>query len=337
MKILGIETSCDETAVSLIDFKGSKIKILCNLVSSQIEIHQEYGGIVPEVAARKHTETIMPLLDKALGKTKPDLIAVTQGPGLITSLQVGLQTAKTLAYSWQIPLLPVNHLEAHLWSWLLNQEKMVKYQLPAIGLIVSGGHTELILIKGIGKYKLVGQTRDDAAGEAFDKVAKLMDLGYPGGPIISHLSQKGDSDKIKFPRPMIDSSDLDFSFSGLKTAVKYFLKEIVPTGNLSVQMTKDIAASFQKAAIEVLVNKTFKAAEKFKVKAIFLGGGVSANDQLIKALREKNQDFNLDLYLPDKKYTGDNGAMIALVGYLKNKEAKKKNWQKLTADPNLNF
>jgi len=354
MKILGIETSCDETAVSLLQVTRDKIQVTSNVVLSQIEIHKKYGGIVPEVAARKHVESIIPIIEEALNddsisKTKdlrPDLIAVTYGPGLITSLQVGIQTAKTLSYIWDVPLVGVNHLEAHLWSFLLNKEQRTKIEdlkFPAVGLVISGGHTEMILVKGIGsprfgeagKYKLIGRTRDDAVGEAFDKVAKMLNLGYPGGPIISHYAKSGNPKKIDFPRPMIDSKDFDFSFSGIKTSVKYFLKELISTGSLSSHLTKDICASFQQAVIDVLVEKTVRAAKEFKVKSIILGGGVSANEELIKELGTRCKEQGLNFYYPYLEHTGDNAAMIALTGYFNIKKSSKKCWQKLTADANL--
>ncbi|MCX6786199.1 MAG: tRNA (adenosine(37)-N6)-threonylcarbamoyltransferase complex transferase subunit TsaD [Candidatus Komeilibacteria bacterium] len=348
MKILGIETSCDETAASLLEVKNGGFNLLSNVVLSQTEIHKKYGGIVPEVAARAHLEAINFVIAEALGKTiKPDLIAVTKGPGLITSLAVGVQTAKTLSYIWQAPLIGVNHLAGHLWSFLLNRNSQFEIlnSLPAVALIVSGGHTELVLVKGIGKYKLIGQTLDDAAGEAFDKVAKMLGLGYPGGPIVSHFTLKGNKDKIKFPRPMLASADFDFSFSGLKTSVKYFIRDLLPKGNLSQQMICDICASFQAAVIEVLAAKTVWAAEKYKVKSIILGGGVSANEELAQRLRFKAQNLNINCLVPEKWLTGDNAAMIALAGYFNLpsprlrqtglKKSSKSNWKKLNAEANL--
>ena len=226
MRILGIETSCDETAVSLIRVNKRGIEIEKNIVSSQVDVHAKYGGVVPEVAARMHVEVIIPLLQEAMGRKFKaediDVIAVTRGPGLITSLLVGIETAKTLSYVWGKPIIPVNHLEGHLYSsWLENDELKIDRQdiFPAIALLVSGGHTELVLIKDYNKYKLIGSTRDDAAGEAFDKVAKMLKLGYPGGPIISERAAEGYKKEIDLPRPMINSKDFDFSFSGLKTAV----------------------------------------------------------------------------------------------------------------------
>jgi N6-L-threonylcarbamoyladenine synthase len=362
MKILGIETSCDETAASLLQVPRynqqdtnksqiSKLKhqILSNVVASQVEIHQKYGGIVPEVAARKHVEAIIPVIQEALGSDgkKPDLIAVTYGPGLITALQVGVQVAKTLSYVWKVPLVGVNHLEAHLWSHLLpisNSQFLISkkfsinnFQLPAIGLIISGGHTEMVLVNGIGKYKLIGRTRDDSAGEAFDKVAKLMGLDYPGGPIISHFAKEGDPKKINFPRPMLESNDFDFSFSGIKTAVKYYINGLVPKNHLSQNMINDICASFQAAVIEVLSVKAVKAAQKYKVKSIILGGGVSANEELVRVLGARCQGLGIDFYYPEKIFTQDNAAMIALAGYFNIKKASRNNWRSLQAEPNLSI
>lgn len=347
MYILGIESSCDETAAALLEVNNNRFKLLNNVVFSQIEIHKKYGGVVPEVAARAHVEAIIPVINQALGKTKlaaiptlrrDDLIAVTKGPGLITSLAVGVQAAKTLSYALNIPLIGVNHLEGHLWSFLLNKEKkffLSQIELPAVALIVSGGHTELILVKGIRKYKLIGQTLDDAAGEAFDKVAKMMELGYPGGPIIAHFAKTGDKDRINFPRPMLKSKDFDFSFSGLKTSVKYHLRDMASTGAFSQAFIKDVCASFQSAVIDVLVEKTLRAAEQFKAKSVILGGGVSANEELIKNLELEIKKQNLDFYYPERWLTGDNAAMIALAGYFNKSKSSKNAWKTMQAEANL--
>ena len=342
MKILGLESSCDETAAAFLKIRNTKYEIRNNVVWSQVKIHKKYGGVVPEVAARQHVEAIIPVIESALSGMKPDLIAVTQGPGLMTSLAVGVQTAKTLAYSWRIPLVGVNHLEGHLWSFLLNHELRIKnnvsrLKFPAMALIVSGGHTELILVRDIGKYKLIGQTRDDAVGEAFDKVAKMLDLGYPGGPIVAHFAKIGNPDRIHFPRPMLETDDFDFSFSGLKTSVKYHLEQMLPTGNLSSAFVSDVCASFQAAVIEVLTTKTIRAADKFKAQSIILGGGVSANEKLTKNLKLKTENIGLDFYYPEKWLTGDNAAMIALAGYFSKQKAGNKIWQKLKVQSNLNI
>ncbi|MFH1193594.1 MAG: tRNA (adenosine(37)-N6)-threonylcarbamoyltransferase complex transferase subunit TsaD [bacterium] len=378
MLILGIETSCDETAASVLEASHGKIKILSSVVASQINIHKKYGGVVPEVAARMHTEVIFDVIAEALKqknkktkkrknkKTKErksilediDLIAATYGPGLVTSLRVGVLATETLANLANIPFAGVNHIEAHLLSPFLTphltsprvrrEERIV---FPALGLVVSGGHTELILMKDFGKYRLVGSTRDDAVGEAFDKVAKILGLGYPGGPAIaaaakyfSHCERPAGARqsrdcfvgvpsrndiKIKLPRPMLDSGDFDFSFSGLKTAVLYLTKKMTPAE--LKKNTPAIAAEFQQAAIDVLVYKTKKAAEKYKVKSILVGGGVSANHELRNALAK----LKFSVFLPEMKFTGDNAAMIAFAGYKKYQREKKNEIFKITAEANL--
>ena len=323
MKILAIESSCDETALTLLQASKGSLNLLKDQVYSQVKIHSKYGGVVPEVAARKHLETIIPLLDSSLGKNKLkgiDYIAVTAGPGLVTSLLLGLSVAKTLAYTNKLPLLAINHLEGHIYSnWLSNKElvKNEKKYLPSLILIVSGGHTELILMKGHGKYQLIGQTLDDAVGEAFDKVAKLLDLGYPGGPIVSQLAKQGNAQAYDFPRPMISSQNYNFSLAGLKTAVLYTLQKKKKVKKKDVV---DICASFQQAVIDTLVAKTKKAAQEYKVKSIMIAGGVSANKALIKTFK----NINLPFFYPKLKYTGDNAAMIATAAYyqIQSKQAK---------------
>lgn len=343
MKILGIESSCDETASSLLEIKGKNIKVLSNVISSQIKIHKKYGGVVPEVAARKHTEVIFDVIKKALLKNKKlkphlttywkgrglediDLIAVTSGPGLATSLRVGVLVAQSIASLAKIALVGVNHIEAHLLSGFLNN-KNIKF--PAIGLIVSGGHTELILIKDFGKYKLIGETRDDAVGEAFDKVAKMLGLGYPGGPEVSAQAEKVSKSNIVLPRPMLNTKDFDFSFSGLKTAVLYIVKKM--DKKQIKKMTPQICYEFQEAVIDVLIKKTKLASEKYKVKSIIVGGGVSANKKLRKAL----EGLDYQVYLPSLEYTGDNASMIAFAGYKKWQRTKKNEVLKIKADANL--
>jgi len=329
MRILGIESSCDETAAALINISGSlvsgfKIKIESQAVWSQIAVHKQYGGVVPEVAAREHLKAVLPVVKKVLGKSKTvDLIAVTHGPGLLPALAVGFNTAQAISYVLNKPLVGVNHLEGHLWSFLLNTEKKTKPLLPAVGLIVSGGHTELVLVKGIGKYELLGQTRDDAVGEAFDKVAKMLGLGYPGGPLISNLAKNvKNGEEITFPQPMLNSGDLDFSFSGLKTAVKYYLQEnFKEIAKCSKKDKARIAAGFQKAVIEILTAKTITAVKKTKAKAVYLGGGVSANFALGEWLA-KNLPIEVKLFKPEPKFTSDNAVMIALAGYFNQKTAK---------------
>jgi tRNA N6-adenosine threonylcarbamoyltransferase len=347
MRILGIETSCDETAISLINVNKSGIDIERNIVSSQVDIHAKYGGIVPEIAARMHAEVMTPLLQETMGRKFKaediDAIAVTQGPGLITSLLVGIETAKTLSCVWKKPIISVNHLEGHLYSsWLDSDELKIDSQdiFPTIVLLVSGGHTELVLMTGYGKYKLIGATRDDAAGEAFDKVAKLLKLGYPGGPIISERAAEGNPKEIDLPRPMLYSKNFDFSFSGLKTAVRYH----VHGKKLNERSKNNIASSFQEAAVDVLVQKTMRAVEQYKAKSIIIGGGVSANKMLRKELLIAADRAGVEFYCPKMKYAGDNASMIALAGYYQWKGMSKekqrsalKTWEKLEPISDLNL
>jgi len=374
MIILAIETSCDETAASVINFteKPFKIEILSNVVSSQIQIHRAFGGIVPEVAARAHLEKILPVLKNALiinnrplTKKDVDLIVVTNGPGLITSLLVGVEVAKTLAYVWQKPLMPINHLEGHIYACFASEIPNSKFQIPnlfpAVCLIVSGGHTELVLMKDHGRYEKIGQTRDDAAGECFDKTAKLLNLGYPGGPVIaqraaqSHL--KPEILNIKLPRPMINSNDFDFSFSGLKTAVLYLVKNkknILNKRDLKKlpqrvrsqkqQFINAVCAEVQQAAVDVLVAKTIKVAREFKARSVILCGGVAANSALRQQLETKvnNLIAKPQFLVPPKNLCTDNAAMIGLAGYFRYKKLQKKQiknlyntWQTIKVDPNL--
>ncbi len=343
MRILAIESSCDETAIALLEAKGQSLNLLKNQVYSQISIHKKYGGVVPEVAARKHLETIIPLLGSILGKDKLkniDYLAVTAGPGLVTSLLLGLTAAKTLAYANKLPLVAVNHLEGHVYSnWLTSSDlvKNPKKFLPALVLIVSGGHTELVLMKGHGQYQSIGRTLDDAAGEAYDKVAKLLSLGYPGGPIVSKWADKGNTKAYDFPKPMLTSPNFDFSFSGLKTAVLYTLEK---KKNINKKDIADICASFQAAVVEVLTTKAMIAAKKYQVKSIMLAGGVAANKALQQSLLQKSKSQNLPFFYPAANYTGDNAAMIAVAAYY-NVVAKSgriiKNKDILTLEPEANW
>jgi len=333
MIILGIESSCDETAAALVKYQGGKFKILSNIVSSQIEIHKKYGGVVPEIAARNHILNIIPVIDQTLteAKIKPgqiDKIAVTTGPGLITSLLVGVETAKTLAYVWKKPIISVNHLKAHLYANWLNKQPI---KFPAIALIVSGGHTELILLrKRDSRIALskIGQTLDDAAGEAFDKVAQLLNIGYPGGPIISKLALKGSPLAFKFARPMINSNDFNFSFSGLKTSVLYTVQKLK---TINYKLKADICASFQQAAVDVLAAKTFQAAKHYNAKTVMLSGGVAANELLRKTFERSAIGDRLNFLMPSISFCTDNAAMIAAAAYFE----KPTPWQKLGVDPNL--
>ncbi len=319
MRILAIETSCDDTGAAVL-LNGRKI--LSNVVSSQVAVHQKYGGVVPELASRKHIEMIVPIVTEALEKAELTLqevdgIAVTQGPGLVGSLLVGLSFAKSLAFVTGVPWVGVNHIEAHL-SAIFLEEKPPRF--PFIGLVVSGGHTSLFRVEGFGKYHLLGQTRDDAAGEAFDKVAKLLGLGYPGGPIIDELSLTGNSKAIRFPRASLGKDTFDFSFSGVKTAVVNFVKtHPAPARGYQEEMVRDIASSFQEAVVDVLVKKTFQAAKHEGLKRVVLSGGVAANRLLRKRMTEEASEEKLRVYLPSPQFCTDNAAMVGVVGceYLK--------------------
>lgn len=401
MVILGIESSCDETAVSIIEIDGKKnaprIRILANVVSSQVKLHAKFGGVVPNLAKREHQRNFVAVLLAALQEAKlgnskseyrnhtrilnfkfkilnsilerePELlsrmkkivamppqnidaIAVTVGPGLAPALWVGVNFARVLSFLWAKPIIPVNHLEGHIYTNLLqhireetrskkqrtDRRGFVLYPLspilfPALCLIVSGGHTELVLMRRYGEYRILGETLDDAAGEAFDKVSKMMNLGFPGGPIISRLAESGNEKRFLFPRPMLNSPNFNFSFSGLKTAVLYKLRDLK---KINTKTKRDIAASFQAAVIDVLVAKTIRAARQYRAKTVMIGGGVAANKKLRHDL-----GLALSLQVPSAQYfvpnillTGDNALMIALAGYFNRK--KKKAWRSLQALPNL--
>jgi N6-L-threonylcarbamoyladenine synthase len=311
MLILGIETSCDETAAAVV--RDGKT-ICSNVIASQVEFHKKYGGVVPEIASRKHLESIVPVIAEALQKAdvtldRLDGIAVTQGPGLVGSLLVGINIAKAIAYGRKLPLVGINHLEGHICAAALELDD---FPFPAITLVVSGGHTSLYLVKDFGQYQLLGKTRDDAAGEAFDKVAKLLDLGYPGGVVIDRLAQRGCPTSIAFPRPMLNDDSFDFSFSGLKTAVLYYVNSIGAI--LTDDMLCSIAASFQNAVVEILVEKTVRAASWCGVKSVMLAGGVAANSRLRQHLRERASAENLSVFIPSPVLCTDNAAMIAAAG-----------------------
>lgn len=377
MRILSIETSCDETAISILDARGTAKKpsfsILADRVASQIELHRQFGGVFPAMAKREHSRAIVPLFTDALKaaklakpskksilalakekkiakllerepemlagllasiptiqKPKIDLIAVTNGPGLEPALWVGINFAKALAIIWDIPVMPVNHMEGHVVSSILAVQKKVSgtqkiesIAFPAISLLISGGHTELVLVKNWMQYTMLGETQDDAAGEAFDKVARMLSLPYPGGPEISRLAQEGkENPTIKLPRPMIHTPDYDFSFSGLKTAVLYLIRKI---GTLSEQTKKDIALEFETAVADVLVKKTMKAISAHKAKTLLLGGGV-ANNRRIRFILEKKTAENfpdLKLCFPRKDLSTDNALMIGIAGYFRFQKTKK--------------
>jgi N6-L-threonylcarbamoyladenine synthase len=344
MIILSIESSCDETAVAILEIKGQTFKVLANFVASQINIHKKFGGVVPEVAARKHLENMLPILDKALMQAKItpkkiDAIAVVYGPGLITSLIIGVETAKTLAMVWNKPLIPVNHVKAHILANYLKGEqgKLEDIKYPALCLVVSGGHTSLVLLNDPNNFQTIGSTRDDAVGEAFDKAAKLLGLGYPGGPIISKHAENADPEYYKLPRPMMYTKDFDLSFSGLKTAVRNEWEKEKFKDESNV---RKMCAAFQQASIDVLVSKTLKAAEKYQVKSLLLGGGVAANKELRRQLaqRAEAQLPQVKFFQPDLHLTTDNALMVAVAGYFEAKGGLAKfkdNWLKVRVNPNL--
>ncbi|MDH3976413.1 MAG: tRNA (adenosine(37)-N6)-threonylcarbamoyltransferase complex transferase subunit TsaD [Deltaproteobacteria bacterium] len=311
MKILGIESSCDETAASVV---SDGCEILSNIIVSQIKDHALYGGVVPEIASRKHIETIVPVIDAALKEAGLTLdaidgIAVTKGPGLVGSLLIGLSTAKAMAFSRNIPLVGVNHIEGHLMAIMLEK----KVDFPYIGLIVSGGHTSLYLVKAVGVYEVLGRTIDDAAGEALDKVAKVMGLGYPGGVAIDKLSKKGDPRAIAFPRGLLDRDNLDFSFSGMKTAASQFIKK--QPADVLPRIINDLAASFQEAVVDVLTKKSIKAAREHNVKSLVISGGVACNSRLREVMRQECVHMGGTAYFPSPLLCTDNAAMIAALGY----------------------
>lgn len=329
MRILAIETSCDETAAAVIEKNGENFKVLTNVVASQIKLHQKYGGVFPELASRAHAEKIIPVVEEALGNSIPDVMAVTAGPGLIGSLLIGVNFAKTLAYAKNLPIIAVNHLLGHVYS---NWAEKPYPTFPALILIVSGGHTGLYLMKSHREIKALGETLDDSAGEAFDKVAKLLNLGYPGGPAIAKAAVKGNPKAFNFPRSMLDEKNHNFSFSGLKTAVLYESKK---QKNLSAQKIADFSASFQQAAIDILVGKTIQAAYEFKPKSICLCGGVSANKNLREELKKAvtKLPWKTTYHVPPFNLSTDNAAMIGLAAaYHLN---QKTIWSKIHADSNL--
>ncbi len=330
MLVLGIETSCDETSASVVE-NGKKI--LSNIVASQIDIHSKFGGVVPELASRKHIQNIIPVITSALSSANVSLddidgIAVTQGPGLVGSLLIGISTAKALSFAKGLPIVGVNHLEGHIYSNYLEHSDL---KPPFISLVVSGGHTDLIYV-GIGEreYEKLGQTMDDAAGEAFDKVAKLLDLGYPGGPIIDKLSKEGNPKAISFPRPYVWDHSLNFSFSGLKTAVLNYIVNAQKTGQYI--NTADVAASFQASVVDVLTEKAIKAAEIKKTDTITIAGGVAANSGLRERMSERCQESGYKLFYPSLKLCTDNAAMIAGIGYIMLKNSLENNDLELDSD-----
>ncbi len=309
---LGIETSCDETAVSVVE---DGRKVLSSVVASQIPEHQKFGGVVPEVASRQHVETITQVIDQALvqsGKTLEDIqqVAVTYGPGLVGALLVGVAAGKALAYGRGLPLNGVNHIEGHLYANFIQHPAL---EPPLLALIVSGGHTHLVHMTDHGEYEVLGKTKDDAAGEAFDKVARVLGLGYPGGPLIDEAAAKGNPQAIDFPRAIQEEHNWDFSFSGLKSAVLNHVNTEKMKGN--PLQVNDVAASFQQAVVDVLVNKTMDCALAKDIEQVVLSGGVAANSQLRSGLEDACKARGIDFHVPEKSLCTDNGAMIACVGY----------------------
>ncbi|MGE5314441.1 MAG: tRNA (adenosine(37)-N6)-threonylcarbamoyltransferase complex transferase subunit TsaD [Acidobacteriota bacterium] len=317
--ILGIETSCDETSAAVM----ADGVLLSNIISSQL-VHHQYGGVVPELASRAHQRHIIPIVDEALrqaGVERKELsaVAVAIGPGLMGALLVGVNFGKALAYGLGIPFIGVNHMEAHIYSNFIDPPVP---QFPCLNLTVSGGHTQLVLMRDDFTYELIGETRDDAAGEAFDKVAKMMGLGYPGGPRIDALAKQGNPSAIAFPRTMLHDDEFAFSFSGIKTSVLYYLRDhrLQPVNGeciISQPLLSDLCASFQAAVIDVLVQKTINAARKFRVRQIAVGGGVSANSSLRERMRAAAAEARCDVFFPKLEYCTDNAAMTAVVGYRK--------------------
>lgn len=310
MLTLGIETSCDETSAAVVR-EGREI--LSNVILSQA-VHERFGGVIPEVASREHLQSIIPIYEEALSRANVtlddiELVAATQGPGLVGPLLVGLSFAKALAYSHKLPFAPVNHLEGHLAANILEHRDLNRHHLT---LIVSGGHTMLVEVKSFGDYKLLGQTRDDAAGEAFDKVAKLMGLGYPGGAALNRLATQGNANYVKFPRPVLKRG-YQFSYSGLKTAVAVYLEKLDPAEFEAHKA--DIAASFQEAVVDVLVTKTVAAAEERDIRDVTISGGVAANTRLRERLGEELEKSGKRLFYPPLPLCTDNAAMIAAAGY----------------------
>ena len=377
MNILSIETSCDETAVAIVQWQDSHATVLANTVSSQASLHNKWGGVVPDLASREHIKSIVPVIEETLAETKLkpsdiDLIAVTQGPGLMPALLIGVSAAKTLALVWQKPLIGIHHIEGHIYANFLsdNSQQLTDNEaqgeriFPLIALVVSGGHTELVLMQDHFQYEILGETQDDAAGEAFDKVAKMLGLPYPGGPAVSQKAdafrernfqfpisnfQTSSNDKISksrqnlFPRPMIHSDDFHFSFSGLKTAVLYFLKKHPEKMN-DASFIDQVCSEFQEAVVDVLVAKTVKALKLYAPKTLVIAGGVSANTELRNRLRNLvDTEFPETRFLtPQFQYSLDNAAMIGVAagfryGQMSEQERRSLSQTYLTLDPDANL
>ncbi len=391
MNILAIETSCDETAISLFTANETDIgigfNVLSNITHSQVDMHVQYGGVFPQLAKREHQRNLVPILLKTLGlelkegntnsnpeinsilerevelleqfnryilsipKPDIDVICVTSGPGLEPALWVGISFAKALGKLWNIPVVPVNHMEGHILSVLVPENNSGDFSVstelfpfPALALLISGGHTEMVLVRDLGDYEIVGKTRDDAVGEAFDKTARILGLPYPGGPEVSKLALQHDKSmntSIELPRPMIHSKDYDFSFSGLKTAVLYTVRDIklANSDNIPEHLKSEIAYEFQEAAVEVITKKTCNAIRDFGVQTLIVGGGVSANNRIKELLKEKASEIiePNQIHFPARELTGDNALMIGLAGYFKYKKNPDSNYQDFKAEGNLSF
>ena len=351
MKILAIETSCDETGITILEAKGTiknpNFKILANSLASQVNIHREYGGVYPMMAKREHIKNLPILFKRTLQKAKLekskkpfDVITVTSGPGLEPALWTGIVFAKELAKEWNVPLVPVNHMEGHILSVFGKDKgefKIPKIDFPALSLLISGGHTELVLVKDWMNYKVIGETLDDAAGEAFDKVARMLGLPYPGGPEISKLAEIERKNKTEnpfnLPRPMLYSKNFDFSFSGLKTAVLYLIKKIE---SLNQEIKNKIAMEFEDAVTETLIYKTKKVIVKYKIRTLIVAGGVASNKHLRKEIK-KSVDKSITIFFPEKGLSTDNSIMIGIVGYMRylKKKGRFGNGSKIKADGGL--
>jgi N6-L-threonylcarbamoyladenine synthase len=345
MTILGIETSCDETSVAVVGTQGKRVVVKSNVVASSLVMHAKTGGIIPEAAARAQLKFMPPVLAEALERAfgfkekdisvvapPIDAIAVTYGPGLIGSLLVGVECARTLSFVWKKPVIPVNHMMGHIYANFL--ENIAAPEFPLLALVVSGGHTDLIYMKEHGDYRVLGGTRDDACGEAFDKIGRLLGLPYPAGPVIEERARLGDEKRFRFPRPLIGERDYDFSFSGLKTAV---LREVKTIGDkLDGQTVNDIAAGTQAAIVDVLVKKTLRAAKEFGVRSILLSGGVAANQNLRESFKSEieKQKVGAALFVPTKNLCTDNAAMVAAAGYFNYSPIE---WEELSVNPELYY
>ena len=339
MKILAIESTCDETAAAVVESCGEGVRVEENVVASSALIHQKYGGVVPEVAAREQIKSVIPVIKEAMRENKEGVraVAVSYGPGLMGSLLIGVETAKTLAWAWERPLLGVNHMAAHIFAnWLVEEKNQEVPSFPVIGLVVSGGHTDIVLMKTVKDWLWVGGTRDDAVGEAFDKTARLLGLPYPGGPEIQKAVERVDEEmknkyekKLRLPRPMIGEDSLEMSFSGLKAAVA---KKVDEVEELNDEVRDVLAWQFTEAVVDILVNKTKKAIEKYQPKSVLMAGGVAANKQLREKLRETVEGQNLKFFCPALKYCGDNAAMVGAAAVMAPNEVRT---ETLKPDPGL--